>query len=48
MTSTGYNVMGWQVDPTTGDIRKDTVSALRVMSEKNMTSAPEATDERQM
>lgn len=35
--------MGWQVDPTTGDIRKDTVSALRVMSEKNMTSAPEAT-----
>lgn len=43
MTSTGYNVMGWQVDPTTGDIRKDTVSALRVMSEKNMTSAPEAT-----
>ena len=43
MTSTGYNVMGCQVDPTTGDIRKDTVSALRVMSEKNMTSAPEAT-----
>ena len=43
MTSTGYTVMGWQVDPTTGDIRKDTVSALRVMSEKNMTSAPEAT-----
>ena len=43
MTSTGYNVMGWQVDPTTGDIRKDTVSALHVMSEKNMTSAPEAT-----
>ena len=43
MTSTGYNVMGWQVYPTTGDIRKDTVSALRVMSEKNMTSAPEAT-----
>ena len=43
MTSTGYNVMGWQVDPTTGDILKDTVSALRVMSEKNMTSAPEAT-----
>ena len=43
MKSTGYTVMGWQVDPTTGDIRKDTVSALRVMSEKNMTSAPEAT-----
>jgi len=43
MTSTGYNVMGWQVDPTTGEIKKDTVSALRVMSEKNKTSAPEAT-----
>lgn len=43
MTSTGYNVMGWQVDPTTGAIRKDTVSALRVMQASNMTSAPEAT-----
>lgn len=43
MTSTGYNVMGWQVDESTGEIRKDTVSALRIMSEKNMTSAPEAT-----
>ncbi len=39
----GYNVMGWQVDPTTGDIRKDTVSALRIMQDKNLTSAPEAT-----
>lgn len=43
MTSTGYNVMGWQVDPTTGDIRKDNVSALRIMSAKNLTSPPEAT-----
>ncbi|MCI8490620.1 MAG: flagellar hook-basal body complex protein [Lachnospiraceae bacterium] len=43
MTSTGYTVMGWQVDETTGEIRKDTVSALRVMQEKNLTSAPEAT-----
>ncbi|MDD6193470.1 MAG: flagellar hook-basal body complex protein [Lachnospiraceae bacterium] len=43
MTSTGYYVMGWQVDPNTGDIRKDTVSALRVMQADNMTSAPEAT-----
>ena len=43
MTSTGYTVMGWQVDETTGDIRKDTVSALRIMQEKNLTSAPEAT-----
>ena len=43
MTSTGYTVMGWQVDETTGEIRKDTVSALRIMQEKNLTSAPEAT-----
>ena len=43
MSSTGYTVMGWQVDRTTGEIRKDTVSALRIMQEKNLTSAPEAT-----
>lgn len=43
MTSTGYTVMGWQVDETTGAIRKDTVSALRIMQEKNLTSPPEAT-----
>ncbi len=43
MTSTGYNVMGWQVDETTGDIKKDTVSALRIMQPDNQTSAPEAT-----
>ena len=42
-SSTGYTVMGWQVDETTGEIRKDTVSALRIMQEKNLTSAPEAT-----
>ena len=43
MTSTGYTVMGWQVDETTGGIKKDTVSALRVMEEKNLTSPAEAT-----
>lgn len=43
MTSTGYTVMGWQVDEKTGDIKKDTVSALRIMQEKNLTSPPEAT-----
>lgn len=48
MTSTGYTVMGWQVDPTTGDIKKDTVSALRVMQPANMTSAPEATTDATM
>lgn len=43
MSSTGYMLMGWQVDPTTGDIRKDTVSALQVMAPANQVSAPEAT-----
>lgn len=43
MTSTGYTVMGWQVDPTTGNIKKDTVSALRIMQPANLTSPPEAT-----
>lgn len=43
MTSTGYNVMGWQVDETTGQIKQDTVSALRIMSAANMTYPPEAT-----
>ena len=43
MSSTGYTLMGWQVDPTTGEIRKDTVSALQVMSPGNQTSQPEAT-----
>lgn len=43
MSSNGYNVMGWQVDETTGTIKKDTVSALRIMSADNMTYPPEAT-----
>ena len=43
MTSTGYTLMGWQVDPATGDIKKDVVSALQVMSAQNQTSNPEAT-----
>ena len=43
MKSTGYNVMGWQVDPATGTIRKDTVSPLQIMKEANLTSPPEAT-----
>ena len=43
MSSTGYNVMGWQVDETTGAIKKDTVSALRIMSAENLTYPPEAT-----
>lgn len=43
MTSTGYMVMGWQVNPDTGNIVKDTVSPLRVMRTENLTSPAEAT-----
>ena len=43
MTSTGYNVMGWGVDETTGAIKQDSVAALRIMSAANMTYPPEAT-----
>lgn len=44
MTSTGYNVMGWQVDPNDASaIKQDTVSALRIMTTENMTYPPEAT-----
>ncbi len=42
MESTGYQVMGWQVDAN-GNIRKDTVSPLRIMSAENQTSNPEYT-----
>lgn len=43
MTSTGYNVMGWQVDPETGKVKQDNVTALRIMSEENMTYDAEYT-----
>ena len=46
MTSTGYNVMGWQVDPADDsgmNIKKDTVSPLKIMTTENMTYPPEAT-----
>lgn len=42
MESTGYTVMGWQVD-NAGNIKKDTVSPLKVMSSNNQTSEPEYT-----
>lgn len=48
MTSIGYTVMGWRVDETTGNIKKDTVSALRIMSTANMTYPPEATSQAYM
>lgn len=43
MTTTGYLVQGWQVNPETKDIQRDSVSPLRIMSAENMTSEPEAT-----
>ncbi len=43
MASTGYRVMGWQVDEETGDIRSDVVSALQVMNAKNLTAPAEST-----
>ncbi len=43
MASTGYKVMGWQVDPATGDVRPDMVSALQVMHRDNLTVGAEAT-----
>ncbi len=43
MTSTGYNVMGWQVGDD-GQIIQNTVSQLKIMSAKNMYSQPEATE----
>ena len=41
MSTTGYNVMGWQV--VDGEIVKGTVKPLKLMSAENLTSAPEAT-----
>ena len=44
VTSNGYQVMGWQVDPDDPTkIKKDTVSALYPESEENKVSAPEMT-----
>lgn len=46
MTTNGYTVMGWQPDANDPTIvKKDTVSALRIMSAANLTSPPEATTE---
>ncbi len=46
MTSNGYNVMGWQVDPNDpSTIKQDTVSALRIMTEENLTYPAQATTE---
>lgn len=45
MSSTGYTLQGWQIDQTTGGIKKDTVSPLQVMSAQNQISSPEATEQ---
>lgn len=42
MSSTGYNLMGWQADAD-GNIIQNTVSPLKVMAAENMTYPPEAT-----
>lgn len=47
MSSTGYNVMGWQVDDATGDIVKTAVSPLKILANKNLTLEPEATTKAQ-
>lgn len=43
MASTGYRVMGWQVDPDTGEIQSGVVSALQVMNRDNLVANPEYT-----
>ena len=49
VTSNGYQVMGWQVDPDDPTkIRKDTVSALYPESEANKVSSPEMTSKAHM
>ena len=46
MTSTGYNVMGWGVDPENPNaIKPETVTALRIMKNEYLTYKPEATTE---
>lgn len=43
-TSSGYSVLGWQVDPQNPtSIKADTVSPLNIMSSENQYSEPEAT-----
>ena len=49
VTSNGYQVMGWHVDPDNPtQIRKDTVKALYPESEENKVSAPEMTSKAHM
>ena len=43
VTQSGYHVMGWQVDETTGEIKQDLVSPLGIETPGNLTVPPEAT-----
>lgn len=43
MSSTGYNVMGWLPDATTGEIVQDSVKKLQILSAENLVSNPQAT-----
>lgn len=43
VTPTGALVMGWQIDPDSGEVKKDTVSALQPKSSDFMYTMPEAT-----
>lgn len=48
MTSTGYNVMGWLCDDSTGKIKQDIVKPLQIMSAKYLTYPPEASTKAQL
>ncbi|QUH31445.1 flagellar hook protein FlgE [Vallitalea guaymasensis] len=39
----GLNVMGWRTDPTTGNIVKDKVNSIKILSPENMYSDPSMT-----
>lgn len=43
MTSTGYNLMGWGVNPETGEIQRGNVQPLKIMTTDNMNYPPEVT-----
>lgn len=45
MTSTGYRVMGWEADPSTGKPKTGSVTALKIMDPTNMTYPAEATSQ---
>lgn len=44
INTNGMNVMGWKVNQTTGEIEKDKVSKLKILSPENLYSDPSATE----